>query len=100
MRRDGDRRHNDRLLDEADKATPRRDWATARERATDVFRVDSVKRRDMLWEVQRIHLTEFPRMPVLWSANTCGRRPEVKGHIIPLLSATSAHGLEAPSLEG
>jgi ABC-type transport system substrate-binding protein len=61
--------------------------------------LDTAKRRALLVEVQRIHLSEFPTAPFFWSANVRGSRPEVRGHLVPLLSITSAHRLEGVWLE-
>jgi len=61
--------------------------------------LDPVKRRALLWEVQRIHLAEFPTVPFLSQGGAFGTRPEVFGYIPPKLSATSAFRLEEIWLE-
>ncbi len=42
--------------------------------------IDAVKRRAMLWEVQRIHLTEFPTAPMYYAALVVGTQPYVFGY--------------------
>ncbi len=43
--------------------------------------LDPAKRRAMLWEVQRIMLTEAPMVSFLWNGSTFGVRPEVRGWV-------------------
>jgi ABC-type transport system substrate-binding protein len=42
--------------------------------------LDVMKRREMLWEVQRINFTEFPVVWINWLSQFRGTRPEVEGY--------------------
>ncbi len=42
--------------------------------------LDAAKRRQMIWEVQRAQLDEFPTMPFLWQGVVYGTRPEMFGY--------------------
>lgn len=62
--------------------------------------VDPAKRRAMLWEVQRIELTEFPLVPYLYEIAVVGTRPGVFGFVPgPTLTMHSRSRLDRVWLE-
>jgi len=62
--------------------------------------LDVAKRRNLLLQVQRIQLTEFPTVPMFVQGAVQGTRPEVSGFVMSPFSAGSGHRLEGLWLEG
>lgn len=56
--------------------------------------LDPAKRRSILWDIQRINLTEFPMVPFLYQGNGYGTRPEVFNFRTPPLAVHAAFRLE------
>lgn len=56
--------------------------------------LDPAKRRALLWEVQKIQLTDFPYLPLLFSKGIRGTRPEVFGYISGPVNVSSSTRLE------
>ncbi len=56
--------------------------------------LDSANRRALLWQAQRIHLTEFPSVPFIDPGSVSGVRPEVKNFHHRPVSVHTAFGLE------
>ncbi|MBI3743962.1 MAG: hypothetical protein HY261_06735, partial [Chloroflexi bacterium] len=61
--------------------------------------LDVAKRRAILWDVQKINLTDFPTAPFFWGGAVYGARPEVKNFKTPPLSVHAAFRMDEVWLE-